>query len=76
MRSFIAIAMAAALSACATMPAEQQATMMNMVYIAGDHSAPVQPTVVPSVQPTQTAANPIPANDSSLRRLYWYLSGR
>jgi hypothetical protein len=72
MRSFIAIAMAAALGACATMPADQQATVMNTVYIAGDRSAPIQPVALPAQQP----ANPAQTNDSSLRRLYWYLSGR
>jgi hypothetical protein len=73
MRALLAIAMAAALSACATAePADPQASLQNTIYIAGDHSAPVQPTALPEVQP----ADPNTADDSTLKRLYWFLAGR
>lgn len=76
MRKFVGILIALALSACATSePADKQAVLQNAVFVAGDQSAPVQPTAIPDA-PAPEATAPKMTDDSTLKRLYWFLGGR
>ena len=72
MRYLAGIAMAAALSACASV--EQtgvRSSPQASVFVAGDQSAPVQP--MPAMNPN---AEPGLVDVSALKRLYWFLAGR
>jgi hypothetical protein len=70
MRGLIVLTCVLALSACATAPAEKPASL-NIVYVVGDH-----PQAMQAMAPDNTGANPEAASDSTLRQLFWPLSGR
>lgn len=78
MCKFSALALAVALCACASAPpAEMPAMIQNAVFVAGDAAAPVKPANVADTKAADgMAAEPTKADQSTLRRLYWILSGR
>ena len=76
MRNFAGILIALALSACATAEtANNQPSLQNAVFVAGDQSAPVQPTAIPDPPAAEASAQKM-TDDSTLKRLYWFLGGR
>ena len=71
MRILAGLAIAAALSACATSkPDLPVATLQNSVYVAGDNAAPVQAMEIPLAEDDEKS------HDSALKRLYWFFAGR
>ena len=71
MRKLAALAIAVAVSACASLgPEPQVATLQNSVYVAGDSAAPVQAMEIPLAEAGEGS------HDSALKRLYWYFAGR
>jgi hypothetical protein len=72
MRGLIALTCVLALSACATAPVGRPASLQSAVYVVGDHPQPMQAATAPD----DKGANPEAANDSTLRQLFWPLSGR
>ena len=61
--------LALALSACATTPSDKPASL-NIVYVVGDG-----PEATQTAAPENQGANPKAASDSTLRQLFWPLSG-
>ena len=77
MRPFIAIALAGSLSACATMDTvNQQPTVQNAVYLAGDGAAEAKVAASPDGAAATETAKPEMASGAPLRKLYWFFSGR
>lgn len=70
MRGWIALTGVLALAACASAPTEKPASL-NIVYVVGDRPEAMQTATAPD----DKGANPEAANDSTLRQLFWPLSG-
>ena len=71
MRGLLALTCVLALSGCASTPAEKPASL-NIVYVVGDHPEALEAATAPN----NKGANPEAASDSTLKQLFWPLSGR
>jgi hypothetical protein len=72
MRSYLVLAIAFGLCACAsTAQMDNQATVQNAVYVVGDGMPQSQPIATADMQQSMEPEQP-----SKLMRLYWFFSGR
>lgn len=69
------LTIAVALGACSTMetPREPMASFQSAVYIVGDSAAPVEAMPQADVRNDPGKDKP---DESVIRRLYWFFSGR
>lgn len=72
MRSYLVLAIAFGLCACASTAAmDNGASVQNAVYVVGESMPPSQPMATANTQQSMDAEQP-----SKLMRLYWFFSGR